>query len=181
MPTLRYHAGFQQTADRWLTYPYVLIQHHAVNSATFGEIARALSNVKGRTLEDFGKQNLVSNARFGEFRSDPERLLVFMPMSMDVAGAGPVRGLSAMKPGRIGLVQLTFYAPAAGFDVHSRAFNVLLDSLNFSPGYEYSAAGATLRKLDWDQIAARALVGAIIGGIVGFVGYLRRRTRGKTA
>jgi hypothetical protein len=133
----RYEAGFQKAADQWFAYPYVIIQHHRVGNATFEDLAKAFNAMPvSKVLDRLKEQDVVSNMQLSGATIDTDRGLILLPVSMEVAEIGPVRGLSAFKRGREGLVQLSFYARADEFSRYRATIATLLSSLTFAQGYD---------------------------------------------
>ena len=162
MPVQKYAAGFQRTSGTWFSYPYVLIHHQSVNSATFSQLSRLMRDL-GSGEKDLvpGDQDVISEAGIGAPVTDPGRGIVMVPFNMNVADVGPVRGLMVLKPGKLGIAQLNFYAPEEKFEAYGADLDVFLESLRFDEGYEYSGVGAVARGLDLDRILEKGLVGAL--------------------
>lgn len=178
MPAQEFAAGFQKRSGAWFTYPYVLIQNHPVNSATFGQLSSLMKDLGSDEDELLPNgQAFVSEVGIGEPVTDSARGIVMVPLKMNVANVGPVRGLMALKPGRLGIAQLSFYAPEGEFEDYAVDLNVFLDSLQFDKGYEYSRARAVARGLGVGRILEKGLVGAILGLLAGLIAWAVWRGR----
>jgi hypothetical protein len=165
---IRYEAGFQRQANRWLAYPYLLIQQHVGTDASSEQIAQAASDPHGfdKAKEALAKTGLLQGGGFGQPTVDSRRRYVFVPLSMTLQGVGELRGTMAFRPAKDGLLQLNFYAPATEYEDDRLEFDTILDSLHFRPGRDYVAHNF-FGNLRLTPILLFAAGGALVGLLIG--------------
>lgn len=193
-----YDTGFQlESAERWLDYPYILVQPLAYKS--FGvhrqinedEFPRMVQMITGFDVETFFDENVTSEARplldnleFGKLQLDVANRRYTWPLNMEVQGIGPIRGLVIGYFGRDSIVQVVFYARSSDWDQHADEGLKILESFRFTPDKAYSVEVATAHPTPpslWQSILGKGMIGAIAGGIAAavFVG-LKYKKAGST-
>ena len=141
-PAQVFVAGFQKQADRYFSYPYLLIQHRLVERMGLDElIEKAKLADTSKTDKVFRDSGVVNKVSFGQSAVDEAHRAMISKLSLDVPGIGPVEGLVALIPGRDGIVQINFYSRAGDAAVEEKSFESILDSFSYASGYGYSPRG----------------------------------------
>jgi len=164
--TLTYDAAFRRDGH---VRPYLLISHQAVANQSLARVVEVLARDTLQVLDDVVTQ-LDTSVQFDLPRIDHARQLV----SISGAGTGPdgpFKSLMVLKPGRLGVIQLNFYADASTFASDIADFETGLDSLRFAPGSEAPPSGAS--RIRWSEVAITGLVTALVTACVERVRRLR--------
>jgi hypothetical protein len=171
-----YISGWGDARRPWVSYPYVLVQHREMSDQTLGEISAAMEKVS-KGPSPVPPSELIPGAELGQPVADPEHKSIMIPMQVQVAGIGTVKAISILRPGRLGLVQLSYYSLAEDFEENWEAFQPYLDSFRFEEGFGYTPAGVVLSKAQtWVKLLLpKALVGGLIGALVAWVMFRRRK------
>jgi len=96
--------------------------------------------------------------------------MVAVPLTMDVAGVGPVRALLGIFPGQMGLAQLNFYTRQNEYNQYAPLFLSIVDTFRFDVGYSYDPRGRSQGTI-WEK----ALIGAVVGAVIALIAALLRR------
>lgn len=177
---LDYRAAFQLESEYYFTYPYLMIQHHAVDSATIRQISSAMSSALSsqaarEDLQKLADAGIARGVSMGEPVVDPERRIVLQSIESEVEGVGPIKALSVMAPGRDGMVQLHFYSEAEDYNKYLPVFSSVVDTLEFEPGHSYSWTAAVAKSPGTSRLLQRALIGALMGALVALWALRRRQ------
>ncbi len=173
-----YEAGYQVNAENYFTYPYLLVQHRPVDSATIRQIASALETAEDAPgIQKLGSSGLMGNISIGTPVVDEAKKLVVLKMDSEVQGVGAIKILSISAPGRNGMVNLHLYARASDYEEHLESFQGVVESFAFNEGYEYNWVTAMARSVvpAGSRILRRALIGALLGGLVAAWSLRRKR------
>jgi hypothetical protein len=164
---IRYETGFRRSDSDPGSYPFVLLQVQTANTtgASYEELEKALSRDLNAPLKELQGQltDVVKDMSIGTAVLDRTRNRVLVRMQMNVAGEGPVQGLSVGHLGKDGLVFLHCYATAPEFERWLPTFNQLNDSFRYDAGYTFTPGSGSI----WRKIGGGAFNGAIIGGVAG--------------
>lgn len=184
-----FDAGFQQASDeRSLTYPYLIVQilpysnfgsGGQINEDQFPEVIKALTgaNLKKAVDSQISPQakSLIGGSSLGDPTLDTPNRRYIVPITMTVAGLGPVHGELAGFFGKDSLVQVMYYCKAADWDQYSPMMKTIANSFQFDPDRAYSVAEAAAHPsrsmFDWGQTGNAAVRGAVIGGVAGLLIY----------
>ncbi len=165
---VRYTAAFRPAGAPRGSYPYVLVQPLDVPTAgaSYDDIERELgkemteplNKVEG-ALADVGK-----NLALGSAVLDRTNNRFVTRMQMEVAGVGPVQGLTVGHIGADGIVCVHGYATAPNFDARLPTFNALNESFRFDAGHAFvPGSGRSI----WKNALNGGMNGAVVGGGVG--------------
>jgi hypothetical protein len=182
-----YKYGYQlRSAERWIQYPYIL-----VNVSTRGRIPdHELDKIVARAVRGTEKEaegrlgGIVSGLQFGQVTYDRGARILWMKTSMDVAGVGPIVGLSGMVLTKQGYVGVNGYASQAEFAKYAPIFEKITRSVTPDEENRYEPRWSDrlpppLRDIDWASVGRSAIRGALIGGLMGLWGFLARRRQQK--
>jgi hypothetical protein len=163
--------GFQRQDRPLFQYPYVLVQQHQGDNFSLESVVQQLGKVAPDAISITADtlRGLADHTTIGHAPIDRRRTMVCAPLTVDVKGIGPVRGFLAMCPGRQGITQLNFYSVQGDYAEHEPAFQAMLDSFRFDPGFEYgeTARGVPTPTVDWAAALIGGVVCAVIGAVVG--------------
>lgn len=135
-----------------------------------------------KELDEHEKQvsSMASELRGGEMVFDKQNRIVWMGIKMNVANTGPISGLSAMIPTEKGFIQVSGYSHTADYPIYESTFRSI--ALSTSPAVEIAYkrhwadnVPSVVRGINWSKVSGKAIIGAIIGGIIGLFSYLRRK------
>jgi hypothetical protein len=180
----KYDYGFQlETAQNWMEYPYVLVQ--VSNTGRVPE--HQLKSMPKMDLNEMLKNNaadlksLMSNVTLGQMQYDETAHVVWVTYRSDVVGIGKVQGISGLIPTEKGYLQVHCYSTESNFQTYLPIFRQIVTSVAISPGLAYKPRWADnspiLSGIDWSQVAAKAIGGAIIGGLIALFAALKRRKK----
>src|SRR3989344_5993654 len=174
---IEYAAGFQLSEKDYFQYPYILIQEHDVNTPSYSQIEKALSdsNFQGSVKQKTDEYSeLLTGATLEKPFFDKERNIIFMNMQADVANIGKINGLIAMFLGKQGITQLYFYAVSSEYSLWLPVFNSMIDSFRYDTAYAYNPVEAVKNDSPslFENVAIEGLSGAVIGGIIGLLAVL---------
>ena len=166
--------GFRpSSSDGSVDYPYIVV------GAKKGRLLEAevakLPRMKGlnKRAEQGIKMNVgpaVGNARLEEPIYDPEKLSLWMGISMQVTNVGPVRGIGAMRLTDDGYILICCYATDQDFDSLGETFVNIIDSVSVKNPYRPDSS----KPSGWRRILGYALAGGLIGLLIGVAAHLGR-------
>ena len=175
----RYVSGFSMSEEGLISFPYVLFQitEGKMNRTSEAALVKAL-NAKSLETEAEGILNenlsdLMADADLGPVNWDEAAKRVIMPLSAEINGIGPVRGIAVGKVSSEALVQINCYSLASQFDAAMPAFQQWIDSLRIEEGYEWRPGS----EVDWTSVGVNALIGAVVGALIGLGIVAVRRFR----
>ncbi len=158
-----YEAGFQISANRYFTHPYILVQHLPIANATISQIVNSFKGNGGEINQQFESSGMIRSFSTSEIFVDKHRKMILRNLEADSPDVGFVKALCAICPGREGTVQVLLYALKKDYNYHLPTFVSILDSFTFDPGYEYSWLHAKSKKVERALIAG---LGSVILGII---------------
>jgi hypothetical protein len=173
----RYLSGYSTSKEGEMTYPYVLFQitEAPMNRASEAELLRTF-NAESLEGDILARAEVLSDVMTDlklEANWDAARQRMIMPMTAEVPGVGPVRGVAVARVGSHGLVQINCYAQASEFDTTMPVFQEWIDSMRIEDGYHWQPGSEW--PIDWKEVGWMALVGGIVGGLGTLIfGRLRR-------
>jgi hypothetical protein len=188
-------AGFQpKVQKRWFSYPYMIVQvipysalglNRQLNEDEFGDVTKAMTGVDINKSMDSNlskeAKSVMSSASIGQPQLDRGKRRFILPMNMTVAGIGKVKGTLGGYFGRSALVQVGVYANEADADRLAATSQQIIDSFHFDPGDDYSVAAAlanpTPKRDFWSGVFQKAMIGGVIGAIVGGIAYAMNRAK----
>jgi hypothetical protein len=186
---LSYDAGFQPAARRpWFTYPYCVVM--VMPYAKFGlnrqiredEFPRVIQAMTGLDIKKAAGDSVspevrarLSGASMGEPTLDTARRRFVAPTQLSVAGVGTIKGTLAGYFGRDALVEIGFYTRDADAQRYAPTADAIINSFHFAPTADYDPSANP--PSFWSNVGKMALTGAVIGGLVGLVGYLAARSK----
>lgn len=187
-PKQIYDYGYQLLeSERWLQYPYILVQVKNVGRVASGELKQYKKLEKG--FEDGLNQvadsfsDIMSNASFGETVYDESNHILWTTISMDVEGIGKVLGLLAVKLTEKGIIQFNAYATEDTFEEYAKIYRdafINLDipeSIVYKPQFTDNAP--VVGGINTGKVLTAGIRGAIIGGVIGLFAWLNKRKKKK--
>jgi hypothetical protein len=168
-----YAHGYQLASQQeWLVHPYIIIQFNNKSGRIPENELAKIKNLKegfdkGINEVQKGLSAVVSQAKVGEPVYDPDTKILWMNISMNVQGAGVVKGLSGMHLTEEGLLCVNCYALESQFDSYAPKFEATVKSVTMDPTLKYSPR-VTDTMPTW-------LIGAIIGGVIGGLFSLKKK------
>ncbi|MCP5048289.1 MAG: hypothetical protein GY940_14050 [bacterium] len=184
-PKQHYDYGFQMDGQgNWFKYPYILIQIKNV-----GRIPqRELEKLDGYSFkDDLDEHNeelspVMSDIQVGKMVYDKQSKMIWLRFESTVAGIGPISGISGMVLTEKGMIQVNGYSLRADFPTDSKLFRTIAMSVKPDPELVHnsnSPDGSGSGGIDWGRVGTKALIGGIIGGLVGLIiaGFRRRKKK----
>jgi hypothetical protein len=182
--SVRFDQAYQLTpADRWLQYPYVLVQVRRGGRVPEGELTR-FERVESEFREGLERVEevlgaLVSGMWQGDTLYDDIDHVLWSTVAMDVEGTGPVRGLIAVQLTEFGAIHLMGYATEATFDRYAPVFREAVRTLVIAEPHRYRPRltdhAPTIWGINLGQTAIAALVGGLGGVLAAGIGRARKR------
>lgn len=167
-PVQNFVAGFQKNSEDYFSYPYLLIQHRFVPHTSLEQLATDARNADLKSEDQsFSKAGLANDLSAGQSVIDPEHNALITKIKLEIPKAGLIDGTMAAIPGRDGIVQLSFFAPADKQAEYQAVFSEVLDSFKFDSSFGYSPPGRP-ENSRWTKYA----IGAIV--LVLFLFFIRR-------
>jgi hypothetical protein len=125
-------------------YPYILVKHQWIVSAAvprLEEAARKMveSNAKIKAQGDAQFGGAVKNLVLDEPRVDWDRRRVWWTTESEVSGAGRIKTLAGLFPGKEGVAVLYCCAPVVEYQQYQPEFEHFLDTFKYEPGFGYEA------------------------------------------
>jgi hypothetical protein len=117
----------------------------------------------------------LSSASLGQPRLDSGRRRFIVPINLTVADAGNVKGTLAGYFGHDAVVLVGFYTLEQEADRFAPVSDAIINSFHFAPAADYDPSANA--SPFWSNVARMALTGALIGLLVGLVGYLAARSK----
>ncbi len=187
-PKQIYDYGYQLSgSERWLQYPYILVQVKNVGRVASGELKQYKKLKKGfeeglaQVTDSFS--DIMSNASFGETVYDESNHILWTTISMNVEGIGKVLGLLAVKLTEKGIIQFNAYATEATFDEYAQIYRNAFINLDVAELITYKPQitdnAPTIGGINTGKVLAAAVKGALIGGVIGLFGWLNKRKKKK--
>jgi len=186
---LNYDAGFQPAARKpWFSYPYCVVivmpysrfgLNRQIREDEFPKLVKAMTGLDinkaaSDSVAPDGRARL-SNASMGQPTLDTARRRFVAPLQLTVAGVGTIKGTLAGYFGRDALVEIGFYSRDADTAHYAPTADAIIDSFHFAPAADYDPSANP--PSFWANVGKMTLTGAVIGGLVGLVGYLSARAR----
>ncbi|MBO0862125.1 MAG: hypothetical protein J2P21_27250, partial [Chloracidobacterium sp.] len=180
----KYDYGFQlKTAQNWMEHPLVLVQ--VSNTGRVPE--HQLKSLPKMDLNEMLKKyaadlnSLISNVTLGQMQYDETAHVVWLTYRSDVVGVGKVQGISGLIPTEKGYLQFHCSSTESNFQTYLPTFRQIVASVAVSPELAYkhrwSDISPILSGIDWSEVAAKSIGGAIIGGIFALFAVLKRRKK----
>jgi hypothetical protein len=175
----KYQAWVQRSDKPVGSYPYLLINRQICRMPRLEEVAAGLKQQKQTIMEVGNKlEGIVSGTKVFDPVIDNHRNMVFFEIEQTVQlnETGKVYGKCCAFPGKVGIAQLYFYTGAEDRGRSRDAFDSVLDSFVFEPGYDYEAglgSEAPARHFDFPRV----LIFGVIGGLLGPLFYRLLKAR----
>jgi hypothetical protein len=186
---LSYDAGFQPAARKpWFSYPYCVVivmpyskfgLNRQIREDEFPKLVKAMT---GLDINKAASESVapevrarLSNASLGQPILDTARRRFVAPIQLTFAGIGKVNGTMAGYFGRDALVQIGFYTLGQDAQRYAPTADAIIDSFHFAPAADYDPSANP--PSFWSNVGRMTLTGAVIGGLVGLVGYLSARAK----
>lgn len=157
--------------------PYVLVEciPADLNGLSYEQIQREFDKESQTTVEkvEGALSDLGSDLSMGQAVVDRTRNRVVFTTQLDVAGVGPVRGVTFGFFSSQGIVFLNCYDLASDFQRRAPLFEVMAESFTVDPGYEFQPGSSGLfnTSIPITRIALFAAIGigSICAGLFRFV------------
>jgi len=124
---------------------------------------------------------IMSNTVLGQAQYDEAAHVVWVASQSDVVGAGTVLGLSGLIPTEKGFIQVNGYSTSSTFQNYVQTFRRIVASVSPAPDLAYKPnwvdSSRILSGIKWEQVGAKAIGGAIIGGLIALFAGLGRKKK----
>jgi hypothetical protein len=178
-PKIYWNYGYQlATAGVEIRFPYILMQ--IKEGATLDEDELRNSALTSQKMQDGlndlpQKDGLVQGGKVETTSYDAQSQVLFSSMTMDVAAAGKIHTLTAIKPLRTGHVEFHGYCSAEAAATYEPFYKSAVKSFKVSAAQAYDPTLAKKSSFNWKQ----AILSGIIGGLLGGLYYVLRKRFGK--
>jgi hypothetical protein len=182
-PLQHYDYGFQlESSKNWFEYPYILFQIKNSGRIAEKDLEKMEQVSLQEKLNEHEKQveSIASGLQAGKMVFDKKSKIVWMGLEMNVNNVGPVSGLSAMIPTEKGLIQVSGYSLRDDYPIYEPIFRSI--ALSTSPVAELvyrphwsDNVPSVIRGINWDKVLGKAIIGALIGGVIGLFSYLKKK------
>ena len=111
-----------------------------------------------------------------------ESKIIWLRIESNVIDIGPISGLSGMTLTEKGIIQVNSYALKKDYPTYEPIFRALslsvspISALAYKPRWSDSLPPA-ISGINWNQVVEKAIIGAIVGGIIALIAGLRRKKR----
>jgi hypothetical protein len=182
-PMQHYDYGFQLKSSRnWFEYPYILIQVKNSGRIPENEFKNFEQISLQKDIDKHRKQvgSILSDIQAGKMVFDKQNKVVWMRIEGNVANIGPITGLMCMIPTEKGFIQVYGYSLKSEYSKNESVFRSIALSTTLSADLMYKPnwtdnVPSAIRGIKWDKVIGKAIVGAIIGGVICLLSYLRRK------
>jgi hypothetical protein len=134
---------------------------------------------KGLKKVEDAMGSVVSRAEVGKTFYDSKSHILWSQIEMDIAGVGTVRGLLALILTERGAIQVVGYAPATEFDRYGPLFERIARNVSIPEEIRYrpriTDSIPIVSRIDWYKVLVQGILGAVIGGVVGLIAWMRRK------
>ncbi len=182
-----YDVAFQtEAASHWLAYPYVLVQvipwrGRPPSRDDLSVIASQITGMDSAAVNDAlnpGARGILSGVGVQNLKLDETGMTVDYEVTMNVAGAGRVRGSARLHCGRFVGVQVMVYGLDADWEQLAPLGARILDSFAFAPAATYvDPAGSGSADAHMSKVVERAA--AVFGFVVVLTIFVVIRRRKK--
>jgi hypothetical protein len=180
-----YECGFQlKSKENWLDYPYVLIELKNVGRIPKSELKKIDGFSMQETFDSRKKNydNIISNIKAGEMIYDNENKIIWLGFETTVQDIGPIANIGAMILTEKGFIQAGAYSKKDEYAAYESVLRLIVKSVTPSPELAYKPKWSdnlpvAITGIDWGKVAARALIGAVTGGIIALIAVLFRRKK----
>ncbi len=190
----KYDYGFQLAANKWMQYPYILVQLSDQGRIPERQLQQLPKLDLGAALD--GKTDalkaLLSGVSLGHMQYDDNARLIWLSSQSEMPGIGTIHGLSGLIPTQTGALQLHCYALDASIDTLLPLFRQVVASARPAPALAYQpspgatapaaapqTAPPTAMGFDWSMAVRRTALGVFIGGALAWVLRIRSRRKRK--
>lgn len=186
---LKWEAAFQiaPQTDR-LRYPYVIAQVMKYTDSgldgqpSYSQMKAIVKSIGGAEVKELTDeissevQDLMSDTQLGEALLDVENKNYLMPLEMQVAGIGKIKGQIKGYFGKKAMIQVMFYDHKSNWENSAQDRSAVLNSLIFDPSAAYDI---TLKKKTnlFRRFGMSGLVGAICGAAAVLFSTIKKRLR----
>lgn len=184
-PAQHYDYGFQSgNTENWFEYPYILIQVKNMGRIPESQIEK----LEGYSIqEDLNRQKkdlspVMSDIQAGKMYYDKAARIIWLRIESNVVGIGQISGLSGMIPTEKGFIQVGGYSLKGDYSTYEPVFRASAMSVTpnselvYKPRWSDSLPPA-VSGIDWGKVAGKAIVGAIVGGLIALFAGLRRKKK----
>jgi hypothetical protein len=182
--TQHYDYGFQlKKSENWFEYPYILVQIKNTGRIQENQLEQLENLSLQEEIREKGKKDLgsvMSDIQVGKMYYDKHAKIVWLRIGANVINVGLITGLSGMVPTETGFIQVSGYSLADDFPNYNSTFQSVAMSVTPEPELVYKPKWSdslppVVSEIDWGNVAGKALVGAIIFGIIALIVGLRKK------
>jgi hypothetical protein len=182
-PEQHYDYGFQIASSKnWFEYPYILVQVKNTGRIPESQLKKHEGYSVQESLEKQKKEvsSILSDIQAGKLIYDNQTRMIWMGIESNVVNIGPISGILGMVPTEKGFIQVMGYSLRKDYPTYEATFRSVAVSVSPEPGLAYKQRWSdnlpsAVTGIDWSKVAGRAIVGAIIGGIIAFIAALRKK------
>jgi hypothetical protein len=179
----KYDYGFQLgSSQNWMEYPYILVQLNKASRIPEHQLKSLPTIDLNAKIKDqaANMQSLMSSISIGKMQYDQAAHVVWLTMQSDVVNVGRIRGISGLIPTETGFVQVHAYSTESDFQSYLPIFRQIITATAINPSLVYKPrwtdSSPIISGIDWGQMAGKAIVGGVIGGLIAiFVGIRRKK------
>ena len=172
-PVQKYDYGYQlASATNWAQYPYILVQvkeDGRVRESELASYTKMTSDMdEGMKKAQKSMGGLLSDSRLGETIYDDKNHVLFTTMEMNVHEIGTVVGMTSVKLTEKGTIQFMGYTLEKDAGVYVPFYKKAAIDLRLPEDLAYKPR-ASDSGFDWSHVGRSAIIGAVVGGMVGLV------------
>ena len=180
-----YDSGFQLAENQnWFEFPYVFIAFDNKGRVPEREIKKIEDKFNQKLLDKVNNNlnPLISNLQNGEMFYEKQANIIWMRMSSDVPDKGKMVTLTAMIPTEKGFIEIYCYSSEDSFLDYESIFKSIVMSVKLAPKLVYKPNWTDnlptgVAGINWENVLVKAIAGAIIGGIITFIGVLSKKNK----
>jgi len=184
-PAPHYDYGFQLgSTENWFDYPYILVQIDNIGRISKNQIEQLDGYSVQEDLNKY-KNNLspvMSDIQAGKMYYDSAAKIIWLHIESIVTEAGPISGLSGMIPTEKGFIQVNGLSLSSDYSTYEPIFRA--STMSVAPNNELvykprssSSLPPVANRIDLSQVAGKAIVGTIIGGLIVLLAVFRRKKK----
>ncbi len=183
VPAQNYDYGFQLgSADNWFEYPYILVQINNMGRIPEKQIENLEEYSAQESIDKYKSDfdAVMSDVQAGKMYYDKSAKIIWLHIEFSVVNIGPISGLSGIIPTEKGFIQVSGYSLKSDYASYAPVFRAAAISVTPDSELVYKPKWSDrftpmVSGIDWSKVIVKAVVGAIIGGLIAlFAGLLRK-------
>jgi len=173
------------SSEKWFQYPYILVQVIEKGRIPESELKnyKKVESEMNRGIQETREKatGLFTDFNIGETYFDSDSHILFTAMKMNVQGIGDVIGLTAVKLTEKGYIQISGYSLASAADHYLPIYKDMAKQVKLEAHLVYTPrltdSIPIISGINWGRVGEKALIGTIIGGILGAIGLLFKKLK----